>query len=149
MRKRGPYGLLSLTVTDVQVLVDAEAGPRTHTETTESQCAIQFGKPHKVALKHDADGTETTWMEVTVREIEHEERIQKTSSIQLVPAATPADMNDSDISAIDCIAEAVENVMDLIADTASELFGPESPEETHDLRSAEYLEHPPQYIAQP
>ena len=149
MRKQGKGALLDLTVLDAMTCNDGESGVRTHTETTESQCNIPFGKPHKMVLKHDADGMETSWMEVTVREIEQAPPAQHTASVQVVPAPLPVAMKESDESAVVIIADVVEQVFDSIADAASEWFAPESPAQPQDLRSATYLENPPQYTAQP
>jgi hypothetical protein len=145
--KQGEAASMDLAVTDSGA-VQAHDIVRIHTETTDEKFHVVLGESKKMELHHDKDGTPVTWVEVTVTEVEREEVIQKTASVQGYPDAKMADRDDA-CDFRDCIVDVVEDVLDTIADAASGLFATETSDEATTLPVDPNLEHPVQYLESP
>ncbi len=57
--KQGKGARLALAVTEASANDSDEARPRSHTETTQAQCSVPFGKPYKMELKPMTTATPT------------------------------------------------------------------------------------------
>jgi hypothetical protein len=94
---------LNLSVEDRLDCHDAKSGEHTETDLARTNCNVTLGKMKRLVLKKDADGTDRTWAEV------------------VVTAITPED--DAADSPLDCVGEALGDLIDMVADVATSLFG--------------------------
>ncbi len=125
--KQGKGARLALAVTEASADDGDEAHLREHTETTQVQCNVPFGKPYKMELKKDSDGTVGAWMEVTVTEVEREQRPDRTACDGCPGGACPASLTnaaeDDDATPLDTAGEVVDCLFDILSDTATSAFG--------------------------
>jgi hypothetical protein len=104
---------LNLSVQDRLDCHDAKMGEHTETDFARTNCNVTLGKMKRLVLKKDADGTDRAWAEV------------------VVTAITPdADAEDSPL---DCISDAIGDLIDTVADVATSLFGDDA-----DVEQAEF-----------
>jgi hypothetical protein len=73
---------------------------------TRKVCNVTLGKMKRLVLEKNADGSDRTWAEATVTAIPPED--------------------DADGSALDCIGEVVDDLIETVADVATSLFGDDS-----------------------
>ena len=121
--KQGKGARLALAVTEASADDGDEAHLREHTETTQVQCNVPFGKPYKMELKKDSDGTVGAWMEVTVTEVEREQRPDRTACDGCPGGACPESLTnaaeDDDATPLDTAGEVVDCLFDILSDTAT------------------------------
>ena len=142
--KQGKGARLEMGVAEACSHDAGESGARSHTETTEERCDVSFGTPYKVQLKNDGDDR---WLEVTVTEVEREERAPRTACTGSCPVMQAAAEAESDGCAMDAVGEIVECLCDVLSDAATSAFGwvMESNEEMEPT-TPEYLVQPAQYV---
>jgi len=148
--KQGKGARLALAVTEASADDGDESHLRSHTETTQVQCNVPFGKPYKMELKKDPDGSVGAWMEVTVTEVEREERVHQAACGGDSGGACPASMaraaEDTDATPLDTVGEVVDCLYDILSDTATSAFGwAIGADEDEEEAPQAYLQAPPQY----
>ncbi|HBI43756.1 MAG TPA: hypothetical protein DDY78_13025 [Planctomycetales bacterium] len=100
---------------------DAPAGqPNRVTERVDMERCVTLGKMKRLVLKKGEDGSDRAWAEVTVTTIPPED--------------------DAEDSALDCVVEVVEDLIDTVADVATSLFGDDAKSEP--IVASEYIQIP-------
>jgi len=136
VRKEGAGVALDVMAEDSCIIKGQDSGSHAQRETARLETNVPLGQACKLELKHDADGTLRSWVEVTVTEGEREAR-----TAGACPASQACDDEDSPIiSLVQCI----NDIMCSVADTASDLFGTDTWSDSV-ATPAEYLQQPPQY----
>lgn len=87
---------------------------------TRKVCNVTLGKMKRLVLEKNADGSDRTWAEATVTAIPPED--------------------DADGSALDCIGEVVDDLIETVADVATSLFGDDATSEP--VAASEYVQMP-------
>ena len=136
LTKQGKGALMNVAVTE-SATAQRESGPHMHSETTEQRCHMAFGAATKLELSCNSDGSPKTWLEATVTPVEHEERVK---------TASAPEMEDADDSPLSDMAEVVQDLFDMVADTAAELFGADASPEQATLPAGLYVPQPPAYF---
>lgn len=149
--REGKGARLALRVTEAGADDSDESHPRSHTETTQAQCSVPFGKPYKMDLKTDDDGNAVSWMEVTVTEVERETRLNQTAcGGGACPASMTRAAEDTDATPLDTVGEVVDCLYDILSDTATSAFGWALGEDDDAEEAPQaYLQTPPQYVPLP
>ena len=112
--KQGKGARLALAVTEASADDSDESHPRSHTETTQAQCSVPFGKPYRMRLKENA------YLEVTVTEVEREERVHQAACAGgTCPASMTRAAEDADATPLDTVGEVVDCLYDILSDTAT------------------------------
>ena len=147
--KQGKGARLALAVTEASADEGDESHLRSHTETTQVQCNVPFGKPYKMELKKDSDGSVGAWMEVTVTEVEREQCHSQTACGGGCSGACPASMaraaEEADATPLDTVGEVVDCLYDILSDTATSAFGwAIGADEDEEEAPQTYLQAPPQ-----
>lgn len=81
---------------------DAKGGEHSQIDSARMDCNVALGKMKRLVLQKDADGSDRAWAEVTVT------------------AIAPED--DAADSPLDCVSEALGDLIDAVADVATSLF---------------------------
>lgn len=123
-----------------------ESRARSHTETTEERCNVTFGKPYKMQLKNDAADR---WLEVTVTEVEREERMPRSACVDRPCAACPVSQAraEEDACPMDAVGEIVDCLYDIVSDAATGAFAwALESNDDEEMAAPVYLQQPPQYV---
>jgi hypothetical protein len=108
---------LDLEVEQAKMCDKAPAGsPKMAITRVATAYDLTPGKMKRLVLEKNADGSDASWVEVTVTEI--------------------APQEEKEDSPLDCIGEVVDDLIDTVADVATSLFGDDEPREP--VQAVEY-----------
>jgi hypothetical protein len=120
---------LNLRIEDSLDCHDAKGGEHTQIDSARMDCNVTLGKMKRLVLQKDADGSDRAWAEVTVT------------------AIAPED--DAADSPLDCVSDAIGDLIDTVAEVATSLFGDDEVEPVASARPTVvaaaplYLQAPP------
>ncbi len=127
---------LKLGLEESKVYDNAPSGAASRmTMRAETACDVTLGKMKRLVFTKNANGSDAEWVEVMVNEI--------------------APVDDAEDSPLDCLNEAIGDLIDTVADVATSLFGDDevepvaSPTPAAVAAAPLYLQAPPLYCAVP
>jgi hypothetical protein len=82
-------------------------------EGMRKECDVTLGAKKRFVLKKNRDGSDRAWVEIIVYGVAPAEHIQQAAMSE----------DDADGSALDCVGDVVEDLIDTVADVATSLFG--------------------------